>query len=184
MVDSEYIILTTNKVFIGILVTTLVAWPINHADAKTKTTTPAKLVFERGMVPAPVSEVPTQPLVIPKAKDLPKPVLAPPVQEKSVAPDTGKYQRGQKVGDGQCVTFAKKYLGQKGTWGNGGRRLPLTKTPQVGDVVVFNYTHVAVIDEIQGGNLALIEQNYELKKRVSTRTISINDKSIKGFYHP
>lgn len=131
-----------------------------------------------------VSEpLPQMDLVQVESKSIPtiKPRAEAVVVAQNRAPHT-EWQEGQWAG--WCVEFAKKYTGRFGTWGHGGRNLPITQTPQVGAVVVFNYIHVAVIKDIQGDTLFLIESNYQRRMRVSTRTISMHDPSIKGYWMP
>lgn len=135
------------------------------------------LVFDTRIKPAPL-EVNLVPLGPPKPVEIPKPTPRPRVESKSVAKHT------PSDWGGWCVDYAKKRTGKYGTWGNGGRKLPLTKTPQVGAVVVFNYTHVAVIDVLDGPRMKISESNYEKSMRVSSRWINVNDPSVRGFHIP
>lgn len=83
---------------------------------------------------------------------------------------------------GSCVTYAKRVLNRSNeVWGNGGRRLFLTQTPFLGAVVVFTYTHVAVITGIVGDMLYITESNYSARNTISNRSIPIDDPTIKGF---
>lgn len=83
-----------------------------------------------------------------------------------------------------CVAFAKSYTGYApSAWGNGGRSLPLTSIPAEGSIVVFTYIHVAVITAIAGNYFDVIEANYD-HGRITRRTLSFSDPTIKGFYHP
>jgi hypothetical protein len=55
------------------------------------------------------------------------------------------------------------------------------QSPRVGDVIVFNYNHTAVINSINGGTMTLSESNVNGDKKVThNRTLSITDPSIYG----
>jgi hypothetical protein len=98
--------------------------------------------------------------------------------------DPGTIQEGTRVGDGECVTFAKAYVGVAGTWGYGGKNLSANDPqPHIGDVVLF-YGHVAVIIGMQAdGGLILIESNYHLNHKVTMgRIVYIGDSSIRGYH--
>lgn len=83
---------------------------------------------------------------------------------------------------GWCVAWAKKQVGVYGTWGDGGRKLPLNSGPVVGAVVIFNYIHVAVILIETETHIFITESNYAGKNIVSTRWIAKNDTSIRGYH--
>lgn len=83
---------------------------------------------------------------------------------------------------GSCVYFAKKYLGIYGTWGNGGRRLSLNSGPEVNAVLIFTYIHVAVVQQVNGNTLTIIESNYDLRGSIRVRTIEATDPTIRGFH--
>lgn len=155
------------------VVLSFILWPV-YVDAKEKPKVP-QLVFDTRIKPEPL-EINLTPLGPPKPPETPRP--RPQVKAK----DLGEH----KASDwgGWCVDYAKKRTGKYGTWGNGGRLLSLTQTPQVGAVVVFNYTHVAVIDILDGPRMKISESNYEKKMRISSRWISVTDPSIRGFHIP
>ncbi len=163
-----------------------------YAQTKTNPAIPA-LVFEQGNVPpmqvTVVAESPAAQVAEPPvAKAVPTPKPKPAAKRAAKATPVKKATQQKWIDGGYggwCVTFAKNYTGYYGTWGNGGRSLPLTHTPQIGAVVVFNYTHVAVIKDIVGGRLVLIESNYYKSMHISIgRTIAINDTSIRGYFIP
>jgi surface antigen len=79
-----------------------------------------------------------------------------------------------------CVEFAKYVTGHSGeTWGNASRMRPSHLTPVVGDVVIFD-GHVAVITDIKGDTLRIIEANY-VSCKVTTREVDVSDPSIIGY---
>jgi hypothetical protein len=82
----------------------------------------------------------------------------------------------------QCVAWAKKLTGVYGTWGDGGRRLTLNGTGQIGEVVIFKSIHVAVVIGRVGQNLVISEANFDLHGSIRTRQISIYDRSIRGYH--
>lgn len=69
-----------------------------------------------------------------------------------------------------------------GVWGNGGHYLSLNSDGQIGDVVIFKGTHVAVIIDRVGEILTITEANYDYRGHIRTRTLSLLDSSIKGFH--
>lgn len=83
---------------------------------------------------------------------------------------------------GDCVTFAKRHTGVWGTWGNGGRKLSLNSGPRVGAVVVFSYTHVAVVVADNGLALTVVESNYIARDTVGYRTLLKSDPTIRGYH--
>lgn len=83
---------------------------------------------------------------------------------------------------GQCVSFAKAFIGVGGTWGDGGRDLELNSGPVIGAVVIFTYTHVAVIVADNGLAITIKESNMDLNGTVSTRTILKSDPTILGYH--
>ncbi|HEX5429847.1 MAG TPA: CHAP domain-containing protein [Patescibacteria group bacterium] len=85
---------------------------------------------------------------------------------------------------GNCVEFAKHYLGLTGRWGYGGDLLPRTYTPEINSVVIFSYGHVAVITAISNGKLILIESNYSHGRITAGRQVAIGDPTILGYYNP
>lgn len=98
--------------------------------------------------------------------------------------DPGTLQDGSKVGDGECVTFVKAYLGLSGTWGYGGAYLSANDPePHIGDAVLFN-GHLALIIGMQAdGGLILIESNYHWNHRVTMgRIVYVGDSSIRGYH--
>jgi len=133
---------------------------------------------------------PSEPAPPPPPKPVkPKPkyyVTAALVSSDIVLPDD--LSTGDKVGDGECVTFAKAYVGVGGTWGYGGRNLSLNSGPAIGTkenpVVILFYGHVAVIIGMQvDGGLILIESNWHLNHRVLMgRIVYIGDPSIRGYH--
>lgn len=126
-----------------------------------------------------------QPPPVPKSKKIYR-VYATLIDETILLPDD--LSTGDKVGDGECVTFAKAYLGLSGTWGYGGVNLSKNSGPEVGTkqnpVVVLFYGHVGVIIGMQAdGGLILIESNYHLNHRVLMgRIVYIGDPSIRGYH--
>lgn len=80
-----------------------------------------------------------------------------------------------------CVAYIKTYLGIGGTWGNGGRLLSLNSSPVVNAVVIFRYTHVAVVQEVLNDQILIREANY-VHGQVSLRWLSITDPTIKGYH--
>ena len=82
----------------------------------------------------------------------------------------------------QCVEYAKRIIGVFGTWGDGGRYLSLNSTGEINDVVIFYRMHVAVVIGRVGEILTITEANYDYRGSIRTRTINVNDSSIKGFH--
>ncbi len=80
-----------------------------------------------------------------------------------------------------CVQFAKAYLGRSGTWGNGGRLLSLNSSPVPNAVVIFKYTHVAIVQEVTASQILIIESNYK-RGQTSLRWLSLTDPTIRGYH--
>lgn len=140
--------------------------PVNVAKAQTKIETQSwEITWEQNTLRA-------DPLVVEKLAEEYNQALA-----RTQTASHGRYS---------CVAFAKAYLGLNGTWGNGGAYLPLTQIPAVGSVVVFSYTHVAVITQYSAitGQLTIIEANYHLDGTVDHRTLLVTDPTIRGYYTP
>lgn len=93
----------------------------------------------------------------------------------------GTNSKNQNQYGSNCVAYVKSYLGVGGTFGNGGSHLSLNSPPAVGAVVVFKYAHVAVLTAIVGSDLIITEANY-VHGVIGTRTLSVNDPTIKGFH--
>lgn len=98
-----------------------------------------------------------------------------------------RQRANKKAGNGfgrwGCVRFAKAVTGVYGTWGDGGRKLSLNSDGQIGDVVIFTYTHVAVVADRQGDTITIrewITTKFSAYER--TITMSIKDPTIKGFH--
>ena len=92
------------------------------------------------------------------------------------------YANGQYIG--QCTEFVKTYLGVSGSIGDGGRKLSINSGPVKNAVVVFKYTHVAVITGNNNGTLTLAESNLKGDGKVTLgRQIAANDPSIAYFHH-
>lgn len=82
-----------------------------------------------------------------------------------------------------CVAWAKQVTGVYGTWGNGGHYLSLNSDGEIGDVLIFKGTHVAVVIARTGSLITLTEANYDYRGSIRTRTIQVSDPSIRGFHH-
>jgi hypothetical protein len=83
---------------------------------------------------------------------------------------------------GSCVEFSKRYTGQGGSWGIGGRNLSLNGTHELGAVVIFSYPHTAVQVDETDTQIKIIESNYSAKNTIGTRWIDKTDETIKGFH--
>lgn len=83
-----------------------------------------------------------------------------------------------------CVIFAKQYLGIKNeSWGVAINIKPTTDKPYAGGIVITKESklgHVAVIKEVVGNELHVIEANYKHCQK-SERTISMDDPDIIGY---
>jgi len=84
---------------------------------------------------------------------------------------------------GSCVLFARWFTGRTDIRGNAWVIEPTGQIPKVGLVVLTTEGpgHLAVITDIIGYNLILVEANY-FPGQVSTRSLSIDDKKIRGYY--
>ena len=84
-----------------------------------------------------------------------------------------------------CVAWAKWYLGRENeSWGIPSNMQNLHSTPKSGDVVATKegpFGHIGVILNIEGLNLYIIEANYT-PCEVSTRSLSLDDLLIRGYY--
>ncbi len=79
-----------------------------------------------------------------------------------------------------CVEYAKSLLGHEGeVWGFAGNIKPNSKVPVVGSLILFE-NHVGVTTVVASDEVTFDESNYERCKK-TTRTLKINDKSIKGY---
>ena len=83
---------------------------------------------------------------------------------------------------GSCVDFAKRYTGQGGSWGFGGRNLSTTETSSIGAVVIFKYVHVAVVTEETETQIKIIESNFSQKNIIGVRWLDKSDITIKGYH--
>lgn len=81
-----------------------------------------------------------------------------------------------------CVQWAKKVTGVFGTWGDGGHYLSLNSNGEVGDVIVFKGTHVAVITARIGSTLTITEANYDYHGSIRTRNLNVASATIRGFH--
>lgn len=124
---------------------------------------------------------PTPPVTLPVVNPLRPKTPVPPAGKKEVADPFAQGRWG-----GQCVEFAKKFLGLTGTWGYGGKLLPHnTDNPEVGDVVIFSRHVAVVIGKWVDGTLVLIESNIRGDEKITVgRQVSVSSPTILGFYHP
>ena len=89
-------------------------------------------------------------------------------------------QKGVKI-ECNCIAWAKWYLGrQDESWG-----YPKDiRVKSEGDVVVTRegeFGHVAVVTKVGSSSLELVEANYK-PCAISTRSLGIDDKRIRGYY--
>lgn len=89
---------------------------------------------------------------------------------------------------GQCVDFVQYVKGENdGFIGNARDIKPNSDVPLIGQVVLTSeseWGHVALIDDIQDGDLILIESNYNGDGKVTKgRRLAINSPLIRGYYH-
>ena len=86
----------------------------------------------------------------------------------------------------QCKFYAKSRIPTLPS-GNA-NTIPInSNTPRVGGAVLFYsnpYGHIAVIEKVFGDMIFITEQNAEGCGVVSSRWISINSPSIKGYFNP
>lgn len=79
----------------------------------------------------------------------------------------------------QCVAYAKTLTGVYGTWGNGGRYLSDNSDPVVGAVLIFTYTHVAVITAFDGYHITYTDRNFDRRGTIRLEVhTTINDPTI------
>ena len=87
-----------------------------------------------------------------------------------------------------CVLFSKRLTGFTQSVGYAKNWPKNSEVPVIGGVVItsessgFNTGHVAVISEINGDTLTLLEANFERCKH-TTRKIKTNDKVILGYWY-
>lgn len=85
-----------------------------------------------------------------------------------------------------CILYAKWYLGRSDeSWGNAGQIKATSDKPSVGGIVLTTEGsgHVAIILHIEGSNLLITEANY-LPGQISTRSLSLDDPVIRGYFSP
>jgi len=83
--------------------------------------------------------------------------------------------------DCSCVEYAKWRLGKQGEhWGSASQISPdLNGFPEIGSLVLF-INHVAVIADLSEIDMVIQEANY-IPCQKSTRTIKLNDPTIRGY---
>ncbi len=83
-----------------------------------------------------------------------------------------------------CVLYVKKLLGITQSLGVA-KNIPVsTKEPFIGAIVITYesvWGHAAIVDDVQGDNLILIESNFEHCKTTEGRKLSIYSPLIKGY---
>jgi len=92
---------------------------------------------------------------------------------------------------GQCVIFVQRhydsYYDHPAFRGTAGNIVPNTSVPEVGSAVITNegpLGHVALIKEIEGDNLILIESNFYGDERITSgRVLPVDSYKIKGYYN-
>lgn len=138
------------------------------------------LMIQNGVVfkPNMPSEEAPPPAPKPKAKPKNKVYIALAEAYPVIGQPKQDYADGEHAG--QCVSFAKSFLGVGGTWGTGGRNLSPNATAEDADVVIFDYGHIAVkIGLFADGTLVLAESNNDLRGTVEIgRQIKVGDPSI------
>ena len=85
-----------------------------------------------------------------------------------------------------CVKFARA-LGVKIPPKTDAEDIKSNSTPQVGGLVLFKYSnldHVAVITALNASNFEVREANFKEPCLASRRTVSYQDKAIRGFHTP
>ena len=86
----------------------------------------------------------------------------------------------------QCVSYVKKRIPFLPS-GNANVILINSQTPVAGGAVLFYsnpYGHVAYVEKVFGDMIFISEQNQIGCGKISTRWISINSPSIKGYFNP
>lgn len=84
---------------------------------------------------------------------------------------------------GQCVIFAKKFLGVTESWGLARNVKTNTSTPVIGSVIKTSESwagHVGIVINATKTTVTIIESNY-IRNTIGIRTLSITDKRIKGY---
>ena len=94
---------------------------------------------------------------------------------------------------GQCTWYVSqnRYVpwgGNAGTWLYHARAYGAKtgKTPKVGAIIVTSeswYGHVGVVTKVKGNNVTIKEMNYNGWAVISSRTISVKDRVIKGYIY-
>jgi len=94
---------------------------------------------------------------------------------------------------GQCTWYVAQHRyvpwgGNAGTWLYHARAYGAKtgKTPKVGAIVVTSeswYGHVAIVTKVKNGSITIKEMNYKGWAVVSSRTLSIKSRKIKGYIY-
>ena len=84
---------------------------------------------------------------------------------------------------GQCVIFAKKFLGVTESWGLARNVKTNTSTPVIGSVIKTSESwagHVGIVINATETTVTIVESNY-IRNTIGIRTLLITDKRIKGY---
>lgn len=109
-----------------------------------------------------------------------KKLISTPNEEKTCRQSDGRYIPIRK----SCVCWAKAAVGYTNSVGAARSWPGLTSVPAVGAVVIQSIGklgHAAVVTAIEGSLLHLKEANF-VPGKVTTRTLSVDDKSILGYF--
>lgn len=90
-------------------------------------------------------------------------------------------ERLAHVNYSSCVIYAKALTGYDKSVGRASNWPVNSTKPEVNSVVIFRYSHVAVITSMSSSSFEITEANYKANQ-VSTRSLSFDDASIRGYY--
>lgn len=116
-----------------------------------------------------------------------------------VAPSSGKtvenrHGKANRFPYGYCTWYVaqKKYVpwrGNAGAWLYNAKAMGYSvgSKPKTGSIVVTTdnsyYGHVAIVEKVSGGTITISEMNYNGWGVVNKRTISVNDRKIRGYIY-
>jgi len=112
-----------------------------------------------------------------------------PTYTQNVQPEAVSGTMGEVLGTtgsyiGQCVTYVKRFYPE--IRGNAIDIQPNTDTPSIGALVLTTesyFGHVALISDIQNGNLILSESNYNWDGLITNgRELATSSPYIRGYY--
>lgn len=95
---------------------------------------------------------------------------------------------------GQCVYFVQQFLNifkdcvetdclSHSFRGYAGDIQPNTADPEIGNAIIFNGGHTAVIISLYGNKIELVESNYNFDELITvSRIVNTNDTNITGYY--